>query len=138
MEDEGLLYSATYDYGRSDGFRDRSGYDTHAFVAALRKEFANGSTVGLKANYFNALYELPGSLSLEQWRRDRTQANYANDWCRQWNYGLAVDSKLRLAEDQWLLSRRRVLREAPSGQFGANYGYANEYDLILPAVGRAT
>ena len=128
LADEGLLYSAAYDYGRSDGFRDRAGYDTHAFVAALRKEFANGSTVGLKANYFNALYELPGSLSLEQWRRDRTQANYANDWCRQWNYGLAVDSKLRLAEDQWLYLDGAFSVKHRRASWG-NYGYANEYDL---------
>ena len=128
LADEGLLYSAAYDYGRSDGFRDRAGYDTHAFVAALRKEFANGSTVGLKANYFNALYELPGSLSLEQWRRDRTQANYANDWCRQWNYGLAVDSKLRLAEDQWLYLDGAFSVKHRRASWG-DYGYANEYDL---------
>ena len=128
FEDEGLLYYASYDYVRSDGFRDRTGYDMHSVSAALRKNFDNGSTVGLKANYFNSLYELPGSLTFDYWKNLRKYANYDNDCCRLWNYGLAIDSKLAIAEDQWLYIDGAFSVKHRQANWG-DYGYSNDYDL---------
>ena len=103
FEDEGLLYSASYDYLQSDGYRDRSAYDMHTVNAGLRKVFDNGSMVGFKANYQNAFYELPGSLTFDQWKHGRRSANNHDDWTRIWSYGVGLDSKAKLADDQWLL-----------------------------------
>ena len=103
FEDEGFLYSAAYDYLRSDGYRKHSAYDMHTANAGMRKVFENGSTVGFKANYQNAFYELPGSLSYDEWKHSRKAANNHNDWARIWSYGIGMDSKMKLAEDQWLL-----------------------------------
>jgi len=102
FEDEGLRYTASYDYSRANGYRNRSGYDLHTFAAGLRKNFANESSVGLRTHYFNGRYEMPGALSESQWRRDSRKAAYSDDDCRQWGYGFATDAKLRLADDQWL------------------------------------
>ena len=102
FEDEGVLYNASYDYLRSDGYRKRSAYDMHTANAGIRKNFENGSTIGLKANYQNAFYELPGSLTYDQWKHARKSANNHDDWARIWSYGIGFDSKLMLAEDQWL------------------------------------
>lgn len=102
IEEEGLQYGAAYDYLRSDGYRHRSGYDIHTANAQLRKNFANGSTAGVKVNYQNAYYELPGSLTFDEWKHSRRKANNRNDWTRQWSYGISADSKFKLAEDQWL------------------------------------
>lgn len=103
FEDEGLLYNASYDYLQSDGYREHSAYDMHTANAGLRKNFENGSTVGVKANYQNAFYELPGSLTYDQWKHARKTANNHDDWARIWSYGIGLDSKMKLAEDQWLL-----------------------------------
>ena len=103
FEDEGILYSASYDYLRSDGYRRRSGYDMHTANAGVRKNFENGSTVGIRANYQNAFFELPGSLSYDQWQHARRTANNPSDWSRIWSYGIGIDSKMKLADDQWLL-----------------------------------
>ena len=103
FEDEGLLYNASYDYLQSDGYREHSAYDMHTANAGLRKNFDNGSTVGFKANYQNAFYELPGSLTYDQWKHARKTANNHDDWARIWSYGIGLDSKMKLAEDQWLL-----------------------------------
>ncbi len=128
FEEEGLLYSAVYDYVRSDGYRARTGYDIHSTVAGLRKNFGNGSTLGLKVNYSDAFYEMPGSLTRAQWKRDPRQALSRRDDCRVWNYGLALDSKMRLAEDQWLYLDGAFSVKHREADWGA-YGYANEYDL---------
>ena len=102
FEDEGVLYNASYDYLRSDGYRDRSAYDMHTVNAGLRKNFDNGSTVGLKANYQNAFYELPGALTYKQWKHGRKTAQNHDDWSRIWSYGLGFDSNLNIADGQWL------------------------------------
>jgi len=128
FEDEGVLYSANGGYLRSDGFRERSGYDVYTTSGTVRKNFANGSTVGVKANYFNALYQMPGALSYAAWQQDRRQAAYRNDWCRLWQYGVAVDSKLKLAEDQWLYVDGAFSFKHRKSHWGDS-GYANEYDL---------
>lgn len=103
FESEGVLYNASYDYLKSDGYRRRSAYDMHTANAGVRKNFGNGSTVGFKANYQNAFYELPGSLSYGQWKHSRKSANNRDDRARIWSYGFGFDSRMKLAEDQWLL-----------------------------------
>ena len=102
FEEEGVQYGASYDYLQSDGFRDRSAFDMHTANALVRKNFDNGSTIGLKANYQNAFYELPGALTYDQWKHARKSANNHDDWARIWSYGVSLDSKMKLAEDQWL------------------------------------
>ena len=133
FEEEGLLYSASYDYSRSDGFRDRTGYDAHAVSAALRKNFENGSTIGFKATYFNSLFKLPGSLSFDQWKNIRKYARFDHDWCRLWNYGFAIDSKLAIAEDQWLYIDASFSTKHREAYWG-NYWYSNDYDLYSTQI----
>lgn len=101
-EEEGVQYNASYDYLRSDGYRKNSEYEMHTANAGVRKNFENGSTAGLKVNYQNAYYGLPGSLTYDQWKNARKSASTPDDWARIWSYGVTLDSKLKLAEDQWL------------------------------------
>ena len=100
--EDGVQYSGAYDYLQSDGYRDRSGYDMHTVNALVRKNFDNGAHVGFKANYQNAFYELPGFLTYDEWKNSRKMAKYRDDWARIWSYGFSLDSKMALAEDQWL------------------------------------
>ncbi|MBE6382178.1 MAG: TonB-dependent receptor [Lentisphaerae bacterium] len=102
IEEEGIQYGASYDYLSSDGYRERSAYRTHTANARLRKNFDNGSSVGVSANYQNAFYELPGSLTRDQWKNGRKVSYERDDWSRIWSYGFGIDSKLKIAEDQWL------------------------------------
>jgi len=128
FEDAGMTYSAAYDYVHTDGYRERSAYDIHSLNAALKKHFANGSFVGLKANYGNALYEMPGALTWDEWHRDRQAAVYRNDWCRVWNYGIGLTAKAKLADEQWLYLDADYSQKHRRTNWG-DYGYANEYDL---------
>lgn len=127
-EEEGVLYSAAYDYVQSDGYRRRSAYDLHTANAAVRKDFENGSTAGLKVNYANAFYEMPGALTWNEWKHARKSASSRNDWARMWNYGVGLDTRIAIAEDQWLLLDGSFSKKHRKANWGA-YGYANEYDL---------
>lgn len=126
--EEGVAYSASYGYDRSDGYRRRSGYDLHAADGAIRKDFANGSFLRFKAHYSNALYEMPGALTWEEWKSDPRQAKYEDDWCRVWNYGLSLNSKIVLADDQYLYLDGAFSLKHRTSHWG-DYGYENDYDL---------
>lgn len=126
--EEGVAYSAAYGYDRSDGYRRRSGYDIHAVEASLRKDFGQDSWVRVKANYSNALYEMPGALSWEEWKADSRQEKYDDDWCRRWHYGLSLAAKFALAEEQWLYLDGAFSLKHRTSHWG-DYGYANDYDL---------
>lgn len=129
IEEDGILYSAVYDYLRSDGFRDRSAYNLHTAGTALRKNFDNGSTIALRSNYQNAFYELPGALSYDQWKHGRKHANNRSDWARVWNYGISLDSKMKLADDQWLYVDGGFSQQRRTANWG-DYRYQNRYDLF--------
>ena len=127
FEEEGVLYNAAYDYLHSDGYRKRSAYDLHTANAGVRKNFENGSTIGFKANYQNAFYELPGSLTYDQWKHARKTANNHDDWTRAWSYGFGLDSKLKLAEDQWLYLDGNFSHQYRRAKM-AGWGTDTEYD----------
>lgn len=128
FEEEGIQYSAAYDYLTSDGYRNRSAYEMHTVNAAIRKNFANGSTIGIKSHYYNAFYEMPGSLDYDGWKHGRKDSTFPNDWCRTWSYGFGFDSKARIVEDQWLYLDGSFSQRYRRANFDT-YGYANEYDL---------
>ena len=128
FEEEGLQYSGFYDYLRSDGYRARSGYETHTAGGSVRKNFDNGSTFAVRGNYQYASYKLPGSLSYGQWKSHAAQASTHRDWSRVWNYGAGFDSKMRIADDQWLYLDGAFSHQNRHARWG-DYGYANDYEL---------
>lgn len=133
FEEEGVLYNALYDYLQSDGYRDRSAYDIHTANAGVRKNFDNGSTVGFKANYQNSYYELPGSLTYDQWKHARKSASNHNDWTRAWSYGMGIDSKMKIAEDQWLRIDGTFANQYRRAKMAA-WGTDTEYDYWSYAI----
>ena len=133
FEEEGVQYNAAYDYLQSDGYRDRSAYDLHTANAGVRKNFENGSMVRFKANYQNAFYELPGSLTYDQWKNRRRSANNPDDWTRLWSYGLGIDSKLKLADDQWLYLDGNFSHQYRHAKMAA-WGTDTEYDYYSYAL----
>ena len=133
FEEEGVQYAAAYDYLRSEGYRRRSAYDIHTVNAGIRKNFDNGSSVGVKANYQNAFYELPGSLTYDQWKHHRKAADNKHDWTRSWSYGVGLDSKLKLADDQWLLIDANFSHQYRHAKMAA-WGTDTEYNYYNCAV----
>lgn len=129
FEEEGIQYSAFYDYLQSDGYRERSAYDLHTAGATLRRNFDNGSTVALRTSFQNAFYELPGSLTYGQWKAGRKTAVKRDDWARLWGYGIALDTKVAIADEQWLYLDLGFSQQRRKASWG-DYGYCNRYDLF--------
>ena len=126
--EDGIMYRASYDYLQSDGYRKRSAYDTHSFNSMIRKNFENDSTIGLKVNYQNIFYEMPGALDYASWKNGRKSAAYENDWGRIWSYGVALDSKFFLSDDEYILFDASFVHKFRKANWG-DYNYANEYNL---------
>lgn len=126
--EKGVQYAGSYDYLRSDGYRSRSAHDIHTAGASVRQNYDDGSSLAFRGHYQNAFYELPGSLSREQWDADRKAAAHPDDWNRIWNYGLGLDAKFLLGDDQWLFLDGAFSQQHRHAHWG-DYGYANEYDL---------
>lgn len=134
-EEEGVLYNASYDYLQSDGYRRHSAYDMHTANAGVRKNFENGSTVGLKVNYQNAFYELPGSLTYYGWKNARRSASTPDDWARIWSYGVSFDSKMKLADEQWLYLDGGFSHQYRHAVYRSAYGDSDyEYDYYSHRV----
>lgn len=127
-EHAGVKYSGFYDYVRSDGYRKRSAYDIYSAGATLHKEFSCGSGIAFRANYSNALFEMPGALSYEEFKRNPEAAAYHGDWCRLWNYGFSSSAKIVLSDERRLLLDGVFSLKHRESNWG-DYGYANEYDL---------
>lgn len=133
FEESGILYGASYDYLRSDGFRDRSAYYMHTANASVRRLFGNGSSAGVRANWQNAYYELPGSLDHDQWKHHRKSANNLDDDTRIWSGGVGFDSKARLDGDQWLRIDGGLSHQHRHAKMAA-WGTDTEYDYDSYAV----
>ena len=132
-EEDGVAYKAFYDYSRSDGYRDKSAYELHSTGANLRKNFENGSYATFKTTYRNAFYEMPGALAYSSWKDSRKKAAYLDDWTRMFSYSAAFDSKIFLADGQWLYFDVAFSETCRKTNWG-DYGYANEYDLYEISV----
>ena len=128
IEDEGLFYHAMADYERSSGYRSRSAYENYTANAGVAKNFENGSSAYLKANYSHGFFELPGSLTKSQWHHDPKDAFSRHDWNRTWNYGASTGGKALLAEGQWLYLDASFDVQHREAHWG-NYGYNNDYDI---------
>ncbi len=105
IEDEGLVYHAGGDWLRSDGYRDNGGYSIWNANGGIRKNFANGSYLGLSAFYNHSSYEMPGSLTETEYRscRHPFMAQYGNNQnsrAFQWSSGLRADGRIVIDEDQ--------------------------------------
>jgi iron complex outermembrane receptor protein len=97
-------YNASYDYIFSKGFRERSAYSIHTANAGARKFFDNDAYIGFRANYQNAFYELPGAITVNDWKENRKKAFKKDDWAKSYTWGTTFDAKIPIAADRWLLA----------------------------------
>ena len=107
FEDEGLVYRAGSDWTRSDGYRDNGGYSIWNANGGIRRNFANGSHLGLSAFYNHSSYEMPGSLTEAEYRSRRHpyMAQYGDSQdshAFQWSYGLKGDGRIVIDDDRRL------------------------------------
>jgi iron complex outermembrane receptor protein len=94
----------------------------------IGKNFNNGSLVRVKVNYLNAFYEMPGAVNYDNWKDNPKKATYKNDYVRMFSYGVQLDSKIFISDEQWIYFNTGFSHRYRKANWG-DYGYFNEYDL---------
>ena len=84
-------------------------------------------------NYVILTYCYSGSLTFDQWKHHRRMAVNDHDWTRFWSYGIGVDSKMKLSEDQWLHLDGSFSRQYRHAKMAA-WGTDTEYDYYSCAL----
>ena len=120
--EDGLEFKGGYDFVRSDGDRSHSQYKLHNANGELKQHFDNGSYIGLNANYHFGDYDLPGT------EESPTKENSV--LAR--GGGINLNTKAKLAEDQWLYLDGGFAQKYRKAQWGANVAwhipsYATDY-----------
>ena len=71
---ERFSYQLGYTHQEGDGFRDRSKFDTDKIAGKLGFTLTDRSDIELDVGYVDNEHEVPGDISLEQFKEDPTQA----------------------------------------------------------------
>lgn len=99
IEDDGILYWASGAYDHSDGYRDNSGFDIWNANGGIRKNWSNGSWLRVSAFYNDSTYDLPGSLSRDQWHNDPRQSTATDDYYHRTAYGLNTTMNIQINDE---------------------------------------
>ena len=86
--DSRVTYNAGGAYEHSDGYRDHSGWDFWNANGAVRREWENGSYLGVSTFWSKNRYDTAGALSRAQLRRNPKWSGTKGDWYDRVSYGL--------------------------------------------------
>ena len=121
-------YKASYNYLRSDGWRDNSGYQLHEAQAFAYGNFADETELVLSATSGYADYEMPGALTEAQYFENPRQSSRMDDTSRTWHGGLGLALKSWIDDATRLNAGLRYFRKERRTRWGED-GYANDYAL---------
>lgn len=135
--EEGLFrYWANGGWDHSDGYRANSGYDIYNLNGGIKQGWGNGSYLRVSAFHSDAEYELPGSLSREEWKSHPTLSHAWNDddYYRRISYGLNTTLNAKINEENTFriiatASHRTMRSRTTSYYYGFTYPWLVQYDL---------
>ena len=134
IEEEGIRYWASGAYDRSDGYRDNSGFDIWNANGGVRKDWANGSWLRVSAFGNHCDYQVPSSLSRQQWKDDPKRSLYNDDYYRRTTYGMNATLNAQVSDENSLrvkgTASRREMRSFAYGYW--NYDYAMSSYEVSP------
>ena len=117
LESDGLTYYADYDYSRSDGWRDHTGYETHSAKGGLKQRFENGAWWRFGTFYAFSEYDLPGGLFGVDWKDRARKASTPGDYARNHAYGANAAAEGVLEEDRKVRADFSFKRRASKSVF---------------------
>lgn len=131
LHDDWLAYSAAFNWDKSNGYRDNSGYQSYNVNSSLRKDFAENRFLSLSTFYHFAEYGLPGSLSREQWQKRPRQTNNPDDRSQLESFGINLGGRLDITADSYLHNNVTISRRKSFSEFrGVSWGapWRSDYD----------
>jgi iron complex outermembrane receptor protein len=72
-------YAANAEWQASDGYRDRSGWESYGAGGRLSSDFSDRAGAALGGSWYRSDYELPGDLTLEEMEDDPEQSHNPDD-----------------------------------------------------------
>jgi iron complex outermembrane receptor protein len=129
--DDGVdTYRFDSSWSRSDGYRNRSGYEIWNVQGGVKRDFINGSHLKLNSFWNDTAYDLPGPLSRYDAFHNPEKSTYPDDRARIRAYGFALSGKGVINDDNrvegaYTLSRRES--HYTCGDFTAPYGVPTAY-----------
>ncbi len=129
IEEEGIRYWASGAYDHSDGYRDNSGFDIWNANGGIRKDWANGSWLKVSAFGNHCDYQVPSSLSRQQWKDDPKLSLYNDDYYRRTTYGLNATLNAQVNDENAIrvkgTASRREMRTFEYGYWNRDYQMAS-------------
>ncbi len=74
-----VTYTANAEWESSDGYRDRSGYESYGAGGRIGYDFTGDAGMSLVGSWYRSDYELPGSLTRAEMRDDPKQSHNPDD-----------------------------------------------------------
>ncbi len=74
-----VTYAANAEWETSDGYRDRSGYESYGAGGRLGYDFSSVAGLSMAGSWYRSDYELPGYLTLAEMKDDPTQSHNPGD-----------------------------------------------------------
>lgn len=135
--DEGLIrYWGNGGYDHSDGYRENSGFDIYNLNGGIQRGWNNGSYLRVSAFQSDADYDLPGSLSREDWKRKPklSYAEHNDDFYHRIANGLNLTLSAAINEENTFkvigtASHRTMKSLTTSNYYGWLYPWRVEYDM---------
>lgn len=128
LEDELVAYWAAFDWEHSNGYRDRSAYDIWSADGGVRKDWKNGSYLRFSAFYNDSQYDLPGSLTYDQWKNSPKMSVKPNDSARLTTYGLNATAYGVINDENALKLVSTASRRNSHSHNEDAYGGLSDYD----------
>jgi iron complex outermembrane receptor protein len=104
FRDEGVTYRANTDWEKSNGWRENGGYQIWNAGGGATKHWERGDRLSVSAFYNWSDYDMPGSLTRDQWRRDHSprEAQTPDNTARLYSYGANLGGTGHFTDDRWL------------------------------------
>ena len=130
IAEDGVKYWADGAWDRADGYRSQSGYTLWNLNGGIKKDWASGTYLRVSGFFSDSQYDLPGSLSWNEWRVAPQHSNASEDRFRRTTYGFNTTFNAQLNEENAVrLTGNFSNRKMWGYQQGQGWFADNTYDI---------
>lgn len=130
IAEDGVKYWADGAWDRADGYRSQSGYTLWNLNGGIKKDWASGTYLRVSGFFSDSQYDLPGSLSWDEWRVAPQHSNASEDRFRRTTYGFNTTFNAQLNEENAVrLTGNFSNRKMWGYQQGQGWFADNTYDI---------
>jgi len=130
--EDGVSYRASFNWDKSNGYRDNSDYETYNANASVKKTFSENNFVSLSTFYSDADFGLPGALvGYDKYTRTPQLSDHPQDRCTEnESYGLNLGGRATAGADGYVDAHFTARERTVESDYFYSYGkYAYDSDI---------